>query len=305
MAQREVKVKAFAKINLSLEVLGKRPDGYHRIRTLFQSIGLADILTFREVSKNGKSGEQIILTIRPSMDIQSEDNLIFKAATRLIENFPQNRRVKIKLEKNIPIGAGLGGGSSDAASTLVGLNKLLKMGKSIMDLKKIAEGLGADVPYFLEGGLCLGQGIGEAITPMAPFFEDFHFLLLKPPLSLFTKDVYKEWDRENERCKLKSPGSKLDLSATFNQGELKNYVGVNDLETPALSLRPELKKYRNFLKNSKASFWGMTGSGPTFYAAFKGDDLHEAILLMKKATKELGGEATLTKARDCGYSVLE
>lgn len=303
MSLKKVRVKAHAKINLSLAVLGKRSDGYHEIRTLFQSIAIGDILTFREISKNDISGEQIVLTTSPSMDIQSEDNLIFKAATRLLENFPQDKRVEIKLEKNIPIGAGLGGGSSDAASTLVGLNKLLKMGKSIMDLKKIAEGLGADVPYFLQGGLCLGQGIGNAITPMAPFFEDFHFLLLKPPPSLFTKDVYQEWDRENERCKLKPPGSKLDLSAIFNQGELKNYVGVNDLEPCALSLRPELNKYRNFLKNSKASFWGMTGSGPTFYAAFEGDDLVKAILLMKKATKELGGEAILTSPTDCGYSV--
>lgn len=309
MEKKKLIMKAYAKLNLTLKVLGKMPDGYHEIRTLFHSIDLTDILNLRELSTKESQRARIKLSTSPSIDIPKEENLIFKAARRILESASKDKKVEIKLEKHIPIGAGLGGGSSDAASTLVGLNELFKLGKSKSELKKIGAQIGVDVPYFIQGGLCWGKDRGEALTPITPLFEDYLFLLLKPPFSLSTEAVYHEWDRIKRNEVTNSTFEASDYKSSFasltspDRKEIMNMLGTNDLETCATKLCPRLSEYRNFLENSGADFWGMSGSGPTFYAAFKRSGAAKAKSVKKLASRKLEVDTYLTKPTNSGYKM--
>ncbi len=301
MAEKKLKIKAFAKINLSLQVLAKRPDGYHEIRTLFQSIDLADVLTLEKPVGKEESRNRITLSCESPMSIPREDNLIYKACMQILGN--KSTKVEIGIEKNIPIGAGLGGGSSDAAATLVGLNELLKLRKSEDELRKMAQRLGADVPYFLEGGLCLGQGRGEVLTPQSLKFEDFIFLLIKPPFSLSTEKVYKRWGEMNEEVGLANLRSKQKFPSDLTGENIEGTVGINDLKSPALKLCPRLCEYENYLRDSESSFWGMSGSGPTFYGAFRKQDSAKIRAFKEKTAKKLEAETYLVQATDTGYKI--
>ncbi len=301
MGKKKLRIKAFAKINLSLQVLAKRPDGYHQIRTLFQSIDLADVLTLEILSGKEESKNRITISCESPMSIPKEDNLVYKAGKQILKN--KSAKVKIRVEKNIPVGAGLGGGSSDAAATLVGLNELLKLGKSKDELRKMAQPLGADVPYFLEGGLCLGRGRGEILTPQSFKFEDFIFLLIKPPFSLCTKKVYKRWDKMNKEAKLAGDRSKRKFPSNLKRENIEDIAGINDLTTPALKLCPRLCEYEKYLRNSESAFWGMSGSGPTFYGAFRKENSAKIRGVKGKIAKELEAETYVVRPTGAGYQI--
>ena len=182
-----MKLRSFAKVNLGLEVLNKRENGYHEIKTLFQTIDLFDILEIRPTD-DGK----ISLRGNDNSIPWDEDNLIFKAALLLKRRFHISGGLDINVTKNIPSGGGLGGGSSNAAMTLYALNKLwgLELGKK--HLKALGSTLGADVPYFLEGGLCMGQGKGDEIIPLDDL-DRYFCLLVIPPFSISTSSVYQRF----------------------------------------------------------------------------------------------------------------
>jgi len=177
-----IRVTAHAKINFFLEITGRRPDGYHTLSTVFQTISLGDKLTFQPSSDLAMSCSD------PSLPVDDR-NLVMKAAVCLRDALKESRGARIHLEKKVPMGAGLGGGSSDAAAVLKTLPMLWGRRVGVSVLKKIAVGLGADVPFFLKGGLCSAAGIGDQLRPMKPLPKTW-LVLVYPGFGISTKDAY-------------------------------------------------------------------------------------------------------------------
>ena len=182
-----MKIKAYAKINISLDVVGKREDGYHLLEMIMQTIDLYDIVEVKKV-KNG-----IQLECDKYYVPTDERNIAYKAAMIFKEHFGIDEGVYINIKKNIPVSAGLAGGSTDGAAVLKLMNKIFNINASDEELRKMAVKLGADVPYCINGGTALCEGIGEQITQLKPF-KDKILVLIKPPFGVSTKNVYKEFD---------------------------------------------------------------------------------------------------------------
>ncbi|NLW56255.1 MAG: 4-(cytidine 5'-diphospho)-2-C-methyl-D-erythritol kinase [Firmicutes bacterium] len=250
----KIRVKAYAKINLALDVLGKREDGYHELEMVMQSISLHDELYFFPAR---------ILSLKTNERRLPTDgrNLIIRAAEKLIEYTGRRKGARIILHKNIPVGAGLGGGSADAAAALVGLNRLWDLNLPITTLSKLAATLGADVPFFLTGGTVLARGIGERLTPLPPLSSRSVFLA-KPPFTVSTALVYKKLDLTPED---RHPEMEKVLSI-LEQGEflpITKYWG-NILEKVTLRLYPEIQEVMDWLTGLGFPV-RMTGSGPTLF----------------------------------------
>lgn len=291
MQKAKLTMRAYAKINLGLKVLSKRPDGYHEIRTLLQSIDLADTLIFER-----RSDGLITLDLEPDLSIPTKENLIYRAAELILGGYKAG--VHLKLLKRIPLEAGLGGGSSDATAALVGLNELFQLSLNNAQLHELAVQLGSDVPFFLEGGLCEASGRGQFIKKLPPLLWDRYFVLLVPPFRLPTARVYEEFDRLNKGKSVK------EEALSFVVSEEPHCIQMtNDLEGAAISLSPKLLEYRKFLEMGGAEFFGMSGSGPTYYAAFKQEA--RAELFAQKAEKSLSCEVFLSRPTNCGYEIIE
>jgi 4-diphosphocytidyl-2-C-methyl-D-erythritol kinase len=228
-------VKSFAKINWALRITGKRPDGFHDLETVFQTISLHDELTFTP------AGAFSLTCSDPSIPAD-DSNLVLRAA-RAVDSAP----VAIHLEKRIPAGGGLGGGSSDAATTLRAL------GSSRDDLAEIALRLGSDVPFFLVGGTAYATGRGEVLTPMESM-RGIALLLVLPEERVLTKDAFARITRY-------SPPLGIDAYRDFTHF-------TNDFEEPVFSLLPRLRDYKMRLLDAGASWAGMSGSGSTIVGAF-------------------------------------
>ena len=179
-----ISLKASAKINLFLEILGKREDGYHEIETVMQEIDLVDNLQFEEIQEGVK------LKCNNKNIPSDENNLVCKAANLIVNECGIKKGVLISLEKNIPVGAGLGGGSSDAATTLKALNSLWKIGLSDVDLMEFAARLGSDIPFFIKGKTALCSGRGENITPIEVKSE-MNYLIIFPHINISTTTIYR------------------------------------------------------------------------------------------------------------------
>ena len=245
-------ITAHAKINLGLRVRGKRPDGYHEIETLFQSIDLHDTLTLEPLPK-----PEIQLEIASPWPLpQGQANLVYRAAERVLSRTDSG--VRIHVEKRIPAGAGLGGGSSDAAATLVGLKALFSLCLSDAELRQLALNLGSDVPYFLVGGLCRGQGRGEILEKLPAQFEGYSFLLVSTNCSLSTEAVYREYDA------LRAQGWQRPAAQLCDSVDC-----ANDLEEAAMRLCPALRELRHVLTKLQPDVLGMSGSGPTYYTGWR------------------------------------
>ena len=180
----EFSIRAYAKINLGLDVIGRLPNGYHQVKMIMQSIDLWDELTFRRIRKG------ISVTSDSSELPLDENNLIYKAAALLLKECNISSGVGIHLKKNIPIAAGMAGGSTDAAAVFHGLNALFALGMDIEDLKRLGVQIGADVPYCIVGGTMLSEGIGEVLTPLPQVPEAF-LVIAKPEIAVSTKYVYE------------------------------------------------------------------------------------------------------------------
>jgi 4-diphosphocytidyl-2-C-methyl-D-erythritol kinase len=187
---RRARLRAFAKINLSLLVTGTRADGYHELRTVFQTISLADAL---EVEFRPARRTQI--AVESSVDVG--DNLAARAARLLSERLGLRGEVRIRVEKRIPVGSGLGGGSSDAAAVLLALPALARRPAAWEALVELGEALGSDVPFFLHGGTAMGQGRGEELYPL-PSLKAAHVLVVAPPARVSTEEAYGRLDRSRE-----------------------------------------------------------------------------------------------------------
>ncbi|HDT14086.1 MAG TPA: 4-(cytidine 5'-diphospho)-2-C-methyl-D-erythritol kinase [Candidatus Aminicenantes bacterium] len=248
-------VRAFAKINLGLEVVGGRPDGYHDIRTLFQTVSLADELAF-EAAPDG------------ALDLSGDDpaipwdrtNLVHRAAVLLRERTGSDRGARIAVRKAIPAGRGLGGGSSDAAVTLRALSEQWGLGLGRKDLAPLARRLGADVPFFLEGGLCLGEGIGDRLTPL-PDLSSLACLLAFPPYPIATPTIYAGLD-----ASLTSPMKESKIMRFLETGDFG--LLENDLERVIFRAHPELASWTRSFREEGALLSQVSGSGSAVYGLF-------------------------------------
>lgn len=250
--------KAPAKINLTLDVLGKRDDGYHEVEMVMTTIDLADRISFKELER-----DTILLESNSGIIPNDERNLVYQAARLLKTTYNVDKGVHIFLEKNIPIAAGLAGGSSDAAATLRGLNRLWKLNLAIEELMALGEQIGSDVPFCITGGTALATGRGEKIQKidsMPPAWV----ILVKLPISVSTADVYGSLKADEIK---EHPKTKEMLEAIKNQNlDLITINLGNVLEDVTFSLYPQVKHVKDQMMAFSGEGVLMSGSGPTVYA---------------------------------------
>jgi len=258
----QVKARAYAKVNWYLRVVGKRPDGYHELDMLMQHIDLYDELAFEHVV-----GEQIILAHEDAgtLSIPDEQNLIIKAARLLQRHAGISQGVRISCHKHIPTGAGLGGGSADAAATLLSLNRLWRLDFSLADLQTLSLPLGADIPYCLEEGPALVRGIGQRIEPIS-LREPPWLVILKPEQSLNTRDVFAHYAMHHSKKTIDGQKT-IDALRRGEYGYLNDVCG-NDLQQAAISLLPEIEAALGSLKAGGALYAQMSGSGSAVFGVF-------------------------------------
>ncbi len=259
-----MRVKSFAKINLGLEVLGKREDGYHEIRTLFQTVEVYDLLEFWPLRQN-----EIFLMGNDNSISWDESNLVHRAARLLKEQFDLKGGIRIRVKKNIPAGRGLGGGSSNAATTLWSLNKIWDLGLGKRALMDLGSNLGADVPYFLEGGLCLGEGIGDRIAPLDDLSPRLCVLVL-PSFPLSTADVY---GRVPSSLTSKDKDSKI---IRFLESRDLGFL-ENDLEEIVFRTHPQIKAIKHIFQKQGSELSLMSGSGSTIFGLFLEKEKAEGV----------------------------
>jgi 4-diphosphocytidyl-2-C-methyl-D-erythritol kinase len=261
-SRRVAVVRAHAKINLDLRVLGLRPDGFHELRTVFQAIALHDVITC--VPRPGPFAIECDTAGVPLDDT----NLVWKAARRLwwaLRRPGEVSDVVVRLDKRIPMQAGLGGGSADAAATLMGLARLWRVPMRPPELVDVAATLGADVPFFLTGGTALGLGRGEEIYPLADMPRHW-VVLLVPGFGVSTVDAYAWWDADHGQGR--SPARR---EPQYVPGPWPSRAAqmVNDLEVPIARHHPEIDQMKSALKRAGAAAAAMTGSGSTVFGLFQ------------------------------------
>lgn len=248
-----------AKINLGLRITGKRPDGFHDIETIFYPVDLCDALEFVNAGENTK--EDILTVTGHQTCGKPEYNLVIRSLRKLRENysFPI---LKIHLHKVIPTGAGLGGGSSDAASTIKAINKFFRLSLSSEDLKAIALGLGSDCTFFIDGQPAFATGRGEILQQVRPFLSGYRIVLINPGIGISTREAYKNCTPENPE---KNLFQLIDQPITL----WKNLI-INDFEKFIFKKYPEIGSIKQALYNTGALYSSMSGSGSTVYGIFKG-----------------------------------
>ena len=250
---------AYAKINLGLDVVRRLPNGYHEVRMIMQTVDICDVLTFK------KADEGIRLTV-DNMELPTDgNNLICKAAKLLLDTAGVQGGVDITLEKHIPIAAGMAGGSTDAAAALIAVNELYDLGYSVETLKELGVKIGADVPYCIEGGTALAEGIGEVLSPL-PAPPACCLVVAKPDINVSTKFVY-------ENLKANELEVHPDIDGMINclsEGDLQGVAERlgNVLETVTVPAYPIIRDIKEKLVAAGAINALMSGSGPTVFGLF-------------------------------------
>ncbi|MGB3363689.1 MAG: 4-(cytidine 5'-diphospho)-2-C-methyl-D-erythritol kinase [Thermodesulfobacteriota bacterium] len=265
-----------AKINLTLEILGVRHDRYHEIRSIIQPIDLFD-----EVSIEVQEGEGIALDTSGITIPLGKDNLAHRAAELFLEKSSLKLRIKIYIKKRIPLGAGLGGGSSNAASVLIGLNRITKT-LSEDELLKIAAKIGADVSFFIRSHSSTMEGVGEKLIGLRDF-PTFHYVILCPNVHSSTEEVYKKWDELNPEDSNKNYSSQSEFEELIKKFRDNKILPPlqNDLEEAAFSLHPEIRSFKEILTSLGLQSVLMTGSGSAVFALFRNkeeaDEIYEYL----------------------------
>ncbi len=299
MASSRIKVVAPAKINLFLEVLGRREDGYHEVRTVLQTIDLLDRLEFS--LEGGTRGFTMELDPAvPGIPVGG-GNLCLRAFERYREAAGRDLAggVHLRLSKRIPAAAGLGGGSSDAAATLMALNELNERGLGAEELADVAAGLGSDVPFFLSGGTSLAEGRGElvrALTPAAPL----RVVLAKPAGGLSAREVYEAWDGEASRQAVRAEMSDWAQALAGETPAQLEALMFNNLERPALGLEPQASRLIAAAHDLGAKAM-VSGSGPTVFALVGNTANAERLA---QAWVSLAEEVFITRFRPRGCEVV-
>lgn len=253
--------RAYAKINLCLDVTGRRPDGYHEVRMIMQTVDIYDTLVFE------KKNEGISIDVGGSDLPADEDNLIYKAAKAVMDKTGIREGVKISLDKHIPIAAGMAGGSSDAAAALRGVNRLFDCGLSTDDLRKLGVKIGADVPYCVEGGTVLAEGIGEKLTPLSQLPE-YTLAVAKPEEGVSTGNIYKALDEIFDSISHPDVDAMLSSMRTCSGTGFLKYLG-NVLEYVTEPRCREITEIKKIFDENGSIGTLMTGSGPTVFAFFE------------------------------------
>lgn len=255
-----VEGRAYAKINLCLDVTGRLENGYHLVRMIMQSVDLFDVLRFEKTQ-----GEIVITSSREDLSV-GEDNLIYKAAALMKERFGIQGGVKVFLDKRIPMAAGMAGGSSDAACTLKAMNDLYELGLSEEELREIGVKIGADVPYCIMGGTALSEGIGEILTRIAPL-PDCVVLLAKPEVGVSTKYVYEQLDSHE----IPSHPDVDGMLEALEKGDIEGIARrlSNVLETVTVEKHEIVGQIKRVMLDGGAMGSLMSGSGPTVFGIFE------------------------------------
>jgi len=260
----EYRIKAYAKINLGLDVVRRLENGYHEVKMVMQTVGIYDVLDFQRTAGG------IVITTDSGELPTDENNLIYKAAKLMMEAYHIGEGVKIHLEKHIPIAAGMAGGSTDAAATLKGMNRLFDLGCTLKDLMELGVKIGADVPYCVMGGTALAEGIGEKLTPLAPA-PDCYVLVAKPDINVSTKYVYEHLDAQEIVKHPDIDGMVEAITEESLQGILDRMENV--LETVTVSAYPVIQTIKDRMKELGAINSLMSGSGPTVFGIFVEKDM--------------------------------
>ncbi len=263
-----MRLRALAKINLGLDILRKREDGYHEVRMIMQTIQMYDVLKMKKVKKPG-----ISLSVNYPYIPSDERNLVYKAAKLLMDEFQVKEGVDICLEKFIPVAAGMAGGSSDAAAAMVGINRLFKLGLSERELMDRAVNIGADVPYCIMRGTALAEGIGEKLTRIAQI-PDCFVLIGKPGISVSTKMAY-------ESLQLDKISSHPDIDGMIRDIENGDLLTMtekmgNVFEPGIIEKYPVIGEIKNLMEDNGALKAMMSGSGPTVFGIFDDREKMEA-----------------------------
>lgn len=279
-----LKLNAYAKINLGLDVIGRLPNGYHEVKMIMQSVGICDELTFE------KQPSGITVTTDSGELPADENNLIYRAAKLLLDTCAVKEGVRIHLTKRIPIAAGMAGGSTDAAATLKAVNQLFRFGKTKEELMELGVKIGADVPYCILGGTALAEGIGERLTPLPPM-PDCHLLVAKPDINVSTKYVYTTLDAAPILFHPDIDG----MTAAIFAGDLTGITAKlgNVLETVTVPAHPIISKIKEKFLELGSDGVLMSGSGPTVFGIFSDKTAAEkAYASMKQSS--LAGQVFLT-----------
>lgn len=266
--QDTIQLKAYAKINLGLDVIGVRQDGYHEVRMIMQTVKLFDKLSFRLL-------EEDIIRIKTNLGFlpTDENNLVYKAIRLLKETYGVSEGIEVDLFKCIPVAAGMAGGSSDCAAALIGASRLFKLN---LDKKKLMEygvKLGADVPYCIMRGTALSEGIGEILTPL-PSIPDCYILIAKPPISVSTKFVYEHFDTQENVVHPDIDGMVDAIYHKDLEGIIKRFGNV--LETVTIPEYPVIDEIKQLMMEKGAMNAMMSGSGPTVFGFFKDKNIADA-----------------------------
>ncbi len=259
---KHYELKAYGKINLGLDVLRRREDGYHEVRMIMQTVGIFDRI---DLQREETPGIRVVTNLfyLPT----NENNLVYRAAALLMDEFHITEGLTIRLKKFIPVSAGMAGGSSDAAAVLYGVNRMFRLGLSTADLMKRGLSLGADVPYCVMRGTALSEGIGEVLTPLPPV-PQCQILIAKPPLSVSTRSVY-----QNLHLDALSPDAHPDIDGLIGAIHNNDIYGIagcmgNLLETVTIPRHPVIQQIKDRMMEYGAIGSLMSGSGPTVFGLF-------------------------------------
>ncbi len=289
--ERYLKLRAHGKINLGLDVTGRREDGYHLVRMVMQSVGLYDTVELKVKDEEG-------ITLENSLPFlpADETNLAYRAAKILMDEFQVKEGLHIRIGKFIPVAGGMAGGSTDAAAVLYGVNRMFALGLSRKELMERGLRLGADVPYCIMRGTALAEGIGEILTELPPM-PGCRILIAKPAFSVSTKEIYTKLDRlmpppedhseEAEAFRAMGPDTEGLLSALSagDLGELVRCMG-NTLECVTAPMHPEIPAIEEAMVSLGAARAMMSGSGPTVFGIFDDEDRAQAALRALRARAE-------------------
>ena len=279
----EISLKARAKINLNLDIVGRRGDGYHLLNMIMQQIDLYDVVSVK------KTLDGISINTDCSSISNGKDNIAYKAAYEMMKTFNEIKGVEINIEKRIPIAAGLAGGSSDGASVILGLNEIYDLNLSKKELIDIGLKVGADVPFCLIGGCAAVSGIGEIVEPISGLVDKW-ILLSKPPINVSTKDAYLSFDLKDMRENFDFQ----EIIKIVENQKLEKFLDVmnNSLESVTINKYSVVAELKNKFKELYSDFFMMSGSGPTVFGIYEN---YDAAFKGYKAIKEYNAETYLVK----------
>ena len=271
----EIKIDSYSKINLTLNILSKREDGYHEIETIMQSINLAD----KVIITKTRDDEGIIIKCNHSQVPVDNQSLAYKSAEKILKKYGIEKGVKIEIDKKIPLASGMAGGSANSATILVGLNKVFDLGLNNKELRGIGEELGMDVPFCIQNGTALAYQRGEKITPLSPIFPPLWIVVINPGIRISTQWAY--FNLNLKQAKNKKNHTKNMLKA-LNKGSPQEIAKnlYNSFEGLVIKTFPEIGDIKDNLINKGALGALMSGSGSTVFGIAQNEK--EAISIYKK-----------------------